>query len=50
MAATNRCRVCGRKVPVIGKEDFLKNKRAVGRPQDLADVEHLEKKSDSVSQ
>ena len=33
----------GARYPVIGKEDFLKNKRAVGRPQDLADVEHLEK-------
>lgn len=29
-------------VPVIGREDLLTNKRAVGRPQDLADVARLE--------
>jgi hypothetical protein len=29
-------------VPVLGREDLLRNKRAVGRPQDLADVAWLE--------
>lgn len=30
-------------VPVIGRGALLKNKRAAGRPQDLADVEALER-------
>ena len=30
--------------PVIGLEDLLKNKRTVGRLQDLADVEALEER------
>ena len=33
----------GAKYPVIGKHDFMVNKRATGRPQDLADLAHLEK-------
>jgi hypothetical protein len=33
----------GATYPVIGKHDFMTNKRAVGRPQDLADLDHLEK-------
>ena len=28
-------------IPVIGREDLIRNKRAVGRPQDLVDVERL---------
>jgi hypothetical protein len=32
----------GRKIPVIGRGALLKNKRAAGRPQDLADVAALE--------
>ena len=28
--------------PVIGKREFLTNKRATGRPQDLADADHVE--------
>ena len=28
-------------VPVIGREDLIRNKKTVGRPQDLADVERL---------
>jgi hypothetical protein len=32
----------GLKVPVIGRADLIRNKRAVGRPQDLADVARLE--------
>lgn len=33
----------GVQVPVIGKDDLIKNKRAVGRLQDLADAEALER-------
>ena len=32
----------GLQVPVIGREDLIRNKRALGRPQDLADVARLE--------
>ena len=32
----------GRTIPVIGLQALLKNKRAAGRPQDLADVAALE--------
>lgn len=31
----------GEPVPFIGKDDLLTNKRAVGRPQDIADVARL---------
>ena len=31
-------------VPVLAVHDLLANKRAVGRPQDLADVDWLEKR------
>ena len=34
--------VDGRRVPVIGREALLANKRASGRRKDLADVEALE--------
>jgi hypothetical protein len=37
-----RVRVADRNVPTIGKEDLLRNKRAVGRPRDLADVADIE--------
>jgi hypothetical protein len=33
----------GRNIPVIGRVALIKNKRAVGRPQDLADVAALER-------
>lgn len=33
----------GRAIPVICRDALLKNKRAAGRPQDLADVEALER-------
>ena len=36
----------GRRIPVIGKDALLRNKRAAGRAQDLADVEALEKRDD----
>lgn len=32
----------GIRFPVIGREEMIRNKRACGRPQDLADVERLE--------
>ena len=32
----------GRSIPIIGRAALLKNKRAAGRPQDLADVHALE--------
>lgn len=32
----------GLQVPVLGREELLRNKRAVGRPQDQADVARLE--------
>ena len=36
----------GVRVPVIGREDFLANKRATGRVKDLADAERLDPPSD----
>ena len=32
----------GVRVPVVGREDFLANKRALGRARDLADAERLD--------
>jgi hypothetical protein len=32
----------GRRIPIIGREALLRNKRAAGRPQDIADLEALE--------
>src|SRR5262249_43597681 len=32
----------GQSVPLLGKDDLIRNKRAAGRPQDLADVAALE--------
>lgn len=29
--------------PVIGKQEFIRNKKATGRPQDLVDAEHVER-------
>ncbi len=29
-------------IPVLGREDFIANKRTVGRPKDLADISSLE--------
>ena len=29
-------------IPVLGRNDFIANKRAVGRPKDLADISSLE--------
>ncbi|HVO45863.1 MAG TPA: hypothetical protein VMT29_05955 [Steroidobacteraceae bacterium] len=36
----------GRKIPVIGRAALIKNKRAAGRAQDLADIEAIESKRD----
>jgi predicted nucleotidyltransferase len=33
----------GLKAPFIGKEDFIKNKRATGRAQDLTDIKSIER-------
>jgi hypothetical protein len=30
---------------VLGREDFVRNKRAVGRPKDLADIALLEEQA-----
>jgi hypothetical protein len=40
---TGRLEVDGRTIAVIGLGELLKNKRAAGRPQDLADVASLER-------
>ena len=32
------------RLPILGREHLLTNKRAVGRPQDLADIELLRSK------
>lgn len=44
-AWTNRTtvRVMGVDVDLIGREELIRNKRALGRPQDVADVEALER-------
>jgi hypothetical protein len=36
----------GRTIPVIGRAALVKNKRAAGRAQDIADVEALSRKPD----
>jgi len=38
----------GRAVPVLGKTDLIKNKRASGRPKDLADLAWLESDQQSA--
>lgn len=35
--------VAGITVPVLAREDFIRNKRASGRTKDLADIEYLER-------
>jgi hypothetical protein len=37
----------GLRLPVLGREDCIRNKRATGRPKDLADAEWLEHQRDS---
>lgn len=36
-------RIGDRDTPVIGRESLLKNKRAAGRPRDIADAAELER-------
>jgi hypothetical protein len=36
----------GRKIPVIGRAALIKNKRAAGWTQDIADIEAIEAKRD----
>ncbi|MEX2282054.1 MAG: nucleotidyltransferase [Gemmatimonadota bacterium] len=38
----------GRSVPVIGRSDLIANKRASGRPRDLADVDELTRVREST--
>ena len=40
--ARTRIQVDGMTIPVIGRDEFLRNKRATDRHKDLADVERLE--------
>ncbi|HUP01413.1 MAG TPA: hypothetical protein VM737_07840 [Gemmatimonadota bacterium] len=35
-------RIEGITVPVLGRDELIRNKRAVGRPRDLADIEELQ--------
>jgi hypothetical protein len=42
VASDDAFEINGRRIPVIGREALLKNKRAAGREQDLADVAALE--------
>jgi len=35
----------GIKVPVLGREDLIRNKKAVGRTRDLADIEELKRQN-----
>lgn len=37
----------GLTVPIIGRKHFIQNKRALGRPQDEADIERLEGERES---
>lgn len=42
----NDSEVEGLSIPFLGREQLLKNKRATGRPKDLADVAYLEQAGD----
>lgn len=44
--AKREIQVDGMTIPVIGRREFLKNKRATGRLKDLADAERLESGGD----
>ena len=45
--AKKEIQVDGMTIPVIGRDEFLRNKRATGRHKDLADVERLESGNDA---
>ena len=38
----------GIRIPVLGKADLIKNKRTVGRPQDLVDADLLEREQENI--
>jgi len=40
--------VDGITIAVLGRNDFIKNKKAVGRPQDVADVKRLENLEEDI--
>lgn len=42
VAAGDAFEIEGRRIPVIGLDALLRNKRRAGRPQDLADIAALE--------
>jgi len=44
IAAGESFNIEGCKIPVIGRDALIKNKRAAGRPQDVADVKALDNK------
>jgi len=44
IAAGESFNIEGCKIPIIGRDALIKNKRAAGRPQDLADVKALDNK------
>jgi predicted nucleotidyltransferase len=44
IAAGESFNIEGCKIPVIGRDALIKNKRAAGRPQDVADVKALHNK------
>jgi len=48
--AKKEIQVDGMTIPVIGRDEFLRNKRATGRHKDLADVERLEAGDDADPQ
>lgn len=41
VAAGDAFELEGRRIPVIGRQSLIDNKRAAGRPQDIADVDAL---------
>lgn len=45
-ANRERIEVDDLELPVLGQRDFITNKRALGRPQDLADVARLEEETE----
>lgn len=45
-ANRERIEVDDLELPVLGRRDFITNKRALGRPQDLADVARLEEETE----
>lgn len=49
ISETKRFELDGRLIPYIGRQALLKNKRAAGRPKDLADVDWLERHPDDGS-